>query len=310
MIYTLTLNPAIDLFIDTNTMIKDQVNRTNYYDVQANGKGVNVSLILKQLEIENTAICVGGGFTSQYIDDFLKAKNIPTIFYPAEGITRINVFTKVEKCNEEYKLVNPGPKVLPQTVQKVLQRIEQLKPNDWLIVSGSFSTGIKPDMIEKIAEIADKKNFNLVIDTSYQTVTKTLSNHPYLLKPDQEEICSWFGDDVQKVTRKDYVNMCQQLIQKGAQRVLLSLGGDGALYVDKEHVLYGTAPKGKVVNTACSGDTMLATFIGGIQEQMTLEANFKCSLAAGSSTAFREGLTDFSDVKTLTQQVEIKRLKG
>ena len=111
MIYTLTLNPAIDLFIKTQTMAPNTVNRTDSYDIQANGKGVNVSCILKRRGVDNVALGVGGGFTLDYIADFLTQQGIRNHFYKDAGFTRINVFTRVVSDNTEYKLVNPGPEI-------------------------------------------------------------------------------------------------------------------------------------------------------------------------------------------------------
>lgn len=307
MIYTCTLNPAIDLFIDTDQMISNQVNRTNSYDILANGKGVNVSFILKMLSVTNTAIGIGGGFTNQYIEQTLSAKGIPNNFIHIDGITRINVFTRVRNTNEEFKLVNRGPQVTSEKINLLLNQIKQLTQNDILVISGSFTTGINPNILAEIASIANLIGFKLIIDTSYSEVLDTLQYHPYLIKPNEEEIKHWFNLD-KKLTKKELLYYSKKLIDLGAENVLLSLGGEGALFVNQKEALFGTAPKGEVVNTACSGDTMLGTFLAGLITNKKIEDNLTYSIAAGTSTAFTSGLTDFKNVPDLMNQVTIKKI--
>jgi len=309
MIYTCTLNPAIDLFIETDHLKPEVVNRTNSYDIQPNGKGVNVSFILKHLGVNNTAWGVGGGFTSNFIEESLRNKGIETDFTHIDGISRINVFTRVLDTDTEYKEVNNGPEVSADKVTEFLQKVATLTKDDKLVVSGSFSKGIQPEIIVDIAKMAEKQGFDLVIDTSYPEVVSAIEHHPYLIKPNDEELLSWFDqpdtDDINIL-----VKYSKELLKKGAQNILLSLGAKGALFVNAEHVLLGNAPKIKVVNTACSGDTMLGTFLAGLEQGMSLEDNLQRSLAAASSTAASAGLTDFSDVDELMKQIKITQLEG
>jgi len=309
MIYTCTLNPAIDLFIETDHLKPEVVNRTNSYDIQPNGKGVNVSFILKHLGVNNTAWGVGGGFTSNFIEESLRNKGIETDFTHIDGISRINVFTRVLDTDTEYKEVNNGPEVSADRVTEFLQKVATLTKDDKLVVSGSFSKGIQPEIIVEIAKMAEKQGFDLVIDTSYPEVVSAIEHHPYLIKPNDEELLSWFDqpdtDDINVL-----VKYSKELLKKGAQNILLSLGAKGALFVNAEHVLLGNAPKIKVVNTACSGDTMLGTFLAGLEQGMSLEDNLQRSLAAASSTAASAGLTDFSDVDELMKQIKITQLEG
>jgi len=307
MIYTCTLNPAIDLFIETKHLQPEVVNRTNSYDIQPNGKGVNVSFILKQLGIDNTALGVGGGFTSDFIEQSLRDKKIETDFTQIDGISRINVFTRVVDSDTEYKEVNPGPEVSPEEINGFLGKIAQLTATDELVVSGSFSTGIEPSIIVTISQMAQRQGFKLIIDTSYREVMETLPNRPFLLKPNDAELLSWFHAD-QTDDLKTLITYARTLITRGAQNILLSLGKNGALFIDQDEAFYGNAPDVKVVNTACSGDTMLATFLAGMQQQLSPADNLKRSVAAASSTAGRAGLTDFSDVAELMKHVEIKEI--
>ncbi|EOT41427.1 MULTISPECIES: 1-phosphofructokinase [Enterococcus] len=309
MIYTCTLNLAIDLFIETDTMHPHTVNRTQDDDIQANGKGVNVSLILKQLGIDNTALGFQAGFTGHYINDFLKEKAISTHFIEVPGMTRINVFTQVNETGEEFKLVNKGPEIPAEKITEFLQTLKKiLQPGDYLCVSGSLPQGVSPEILVAISQICDEKNVKLIIDSSYKEVLECLPYKPFLLKPNEEELAAWY--DVQLQTKTDYLAYAKRLIAAGAQNVLLSLGGDGAIFISKEMVLIGNSPKGQVVNTACAGDTLLATFLAGMISDQPPAETLKKAIAAGSSTAFRKGLTDFSDVSQLAEQIKIETLKS
>ena len=165
MIYTITLNPAIDLVIITKKLEPNIVNRTEKFELQPNGKGVNVSFILKKMGIENMATGIGGGFTLDYITAGLKEKGISSNFLKVNEPTRINVFTRVLDQNREYKEVNPGPEVSEKVQDEFLKYLKTtLKERAILIISGSFSKGIKQDYLVKIAEITADKKVKLVIE--------------------------------------------------------------------------------------------------------------------------------------------------
>ncbi|KRK09138.1 1-phosphofructokinase [Ligilactobacillus pobuzihii E100301 = KCTC 13174] len=307
MIYTLTLNPAIDLFIETNELKKNSVNRTKKYDIQANGKGINVSFILKRLGISNTATGVGGGFTLNYIQQELANNNIENFFINTDGITRINVFTHVNSQDCEYKLVNPGPKVTQESQVKLLQYFDRLKTGDIVSLSGSFSSGINPNIITKLAKIIKQKEADFIIDTSYSEVLDVLKYHPLLIKPNQEEIKKWFNID-KEFSIKETITLAQRLIKAGAQNVLLSLGENGAAFISKDSVYYGNAPKITALNSAGAGDTMLGTFIAGMVNQLDAKSNLQKSIAAGSDTTQSMWITDFKNVDLLEKQVKVERL--
>lgn len=306
-IYTCTMNLAIDLFIETEQMEPFTVNRTNDDDIQANGKGVNVSLILQMLGIKNCALGFKAGFTGTYIEDTLKEKAIETDFIEVPGITRINVFTQVKETEKEYKLVNKGPVIPKEKVTILLEKIKKLTSEDYLCVSGSLPQGVEPNILVEISKICYERGIKLIIDSSYPDVLDCLSFKPYLIKPNEEELAEWFR--LALTNHEEYVKYAKRLIELGAQNVLLSLGSDGAVYLNQSETYYmGNSPKGEVVNTACAGDTLLATFLAGVIQQISPQENLKNCIAAGSSTAFRKGLTDFSDVEELKQQIKITEL--
>ncbi|MDQ8230336.1 1-phosphofructokinase [Enterococcus faecium] len=303
-IYTCTMNLAIDLFIETEEMHPFMVNRTKEDDIQANGKGVNVSLVLKMLDFPSTALGFSAGFTGKYIEDYLQQKQIQTEFIEVPGMTRINVFTQVNQTGEEYKLVNQGPEIPQTAVHNFLNQIRALQAEDYLCVSGSLPRGLSPKVLIEISRICQEKGIHVIIDSSDQEVMDCLPYRPFLLKPNEEELSSWFGRKM--VTDEDYFVYGQRLVELGAENVLLSLGEKGAILFTKDRVFRGNSPKGKVVNTACAGDTMLGAFLAGYMNRRPLDETLRKSIAAGSSTAFRKGLTDFLDVEELSKQIKIR----
>lgn len=309
MIYTLTLNPAIDLFIKTQTMAPNTVNRTDSYDIQANGKGVNVSCILKRRGVDNVALGVGGGFTLDYIADFLTEQGIRNHFYKDAGFTRINVFTRVVSDHNEYKLVNPGPEISAETLKQLYQQLTTLGADDWLCVSGSFARGIEPSFLLQLGKLSRENGFALIIDSSYPEAVKALAYQPLLVKPNDAELMSWFNQSGE-ADLATMVKLGHKALAAGAQNVLVSLGAAGALFMNQNVTLVGNAPKIEVLNTAGAGDTMLGTFLAGLYQKQDLADTLKLAIAAGSDTARRAWITDFTETDELLTQIKIKKLEG
>lgn len=308
MIYTITLNPAIDLVIITKKLEPNTVNRTENFELQPNGKGVNVSFILKKMGIKNVATGIGGGFTLDYIRKGLEEKGIATKFFQVKEPTRINVFTRVLDQNVEYKEVNPGPEVAEEVQEKFLEYLKStLKEKDTLIISGSFSRGIKANYLVEIAKIAASQGIKLVIDSSSKVVLDTLKYHPYLLKPNDQELASFFNIS-EELNQRQIIKLARKLIDGGCQNVLVSLGDRGAALIDKKHAYFGNAPKIQVLNTAGAGDTMLGTFIGEIEIGRNPTEALKVAIAGGSDTASRSGLTNFKLEKYLNE-IQVREIE-
>ena len=309
MIYTVTLNPAIDLVIVTKKLEPKVVNRTEKFELQPNGKGVNVSFILKKLGMDSVATGIGGGFTLDYVISGLTEKGIKTNFLKVKEPTRVNVFTDVLDEGTEYKQVNPGPVVSSDKQDQFLDYLEStVTKDDMVVVSGSFSRGIKPNFLVQLAQLVQKQGAKFVIDSSYLEVIDTLKYRPFLLKPNNDELAAFFNYEGEMTAAKT-VELAQKLIKLGCQNVLVSLGADGAAFINKYHVLFANAPQIQVVNSACAGDTMLGTFIAFLEKNKPVSAALKMAVAAGSDTASRTGLTDFSLDELLPQISVEERMK-
>ncbi|MDR0125643.1 1-phosphofructokinase [Bacillus zhangzhouensis] len=301
MIYTCTLNPAIDLYIALKEMRANTVNRTEDEDYQPNGKGVNVSIMLKKYGVNSTALGFIAGFSGSYIEQSLKDLSIQTDFIPVEGITRINVFINT---TEEYKLVNQGPAIQAKALHAFREKISAIPQGGILIMSGSLPKGVPASIFSEVAAICHHNNVKFILDTSSVAVLETLQYKPYLLKPNEEEMAAFFGK-THHLSETELIQSGEKLIEMGAEQVLISRGGEGALFITKEDILKGNAPTGTVVNTACSGDAMLAAFISKQLEGHSAEECLRYGIATGASTAFSKGLSDLHDIKSLIEQIHI-----
>ncbi|WP_449376404.1 1-phosphofructokinase [Bacillus safensis] len=304
MIYTCTLNPAIDLYIALKEMRANAVNRTEDEDYQPNGKGVNVSIMLKKYGFTSTALGFIAGFSGSYIEQSLKDLSIKTDFISVEGITRINVFINT---TEEYKLVNQGPAIEEKALHSFREKIAAIPQGGILIMSGSLPKGVPASIFSEVAAICHQQKVKFILDTSSAAVLETLQYKPYLLKPNEEEIAAFFGK-THPLSEKELIQSGEKLIEMGAEQVLISRGEEGALFITKDAVFKGNAPTGTVVNTACSGDAMLAAFLSKHLEGHSPEECLRYGIATGASTAFSKGLSDLHDIDSLIEQVHIQKI--
>ena len=304
MIYTCTLNPAIDLYIALKEMRADTVNRTEDEDYQPNGKGVNVSIMLKKYGFTSTALGFIAGFSGSYIEQSLKDLSIQTDFIPVDGITRINVFINT---TEEYKLVNQGPAIEAKALDAFREKISTIPKGSIFIMSGSLPKGVPASIFSEIAAICHQNNVKFILDTSSKAVLETLQYKPYLLKPNEEEMAAFFGK-THRLSETELVESGRKLIEMGAEQVLISRGGEGALFRTNEAVFKGNAPIATVVNTACSGDAMLAAFLSKQLEGQPHEECLRYGIATGASTAFSKGLSDLHDIDSLIEQIHIQNI--
>ncbi|WP_332236939.1 1-phosphofructokinase [Sporolactobacillus sp. KGMB 08714] len=308
MIVTCTMNPAIDLFCEFKNFDPFVVNRSYYEEYQANGKAINISLMLKKMGIDSIATGFLGGFSGEYIETTLKEKGIEIAFIHNKGITRINTFIHADKL--EYKAVNRGPKISPEAQQELLKFIGKLDVKDSLFVSGSLPRNVDESMLIKIAQLSQKKGFSLILDISSKTLLACLPYAPELIKPSDEELAEFLGVNSDYLSNENNVfEGAQKLLNMGAQHVIISRGSKGAVYLDNKHTIISSAPKGEVINTACAGDTMLATFVGSRIKGKGVSQSLAFAIAAASSTAFTSGLSNLDDVPELMKQIHLKSIK-
>lgn len=287
MIYTVTFNPALDYIVRVAQLNIGEVNRAAYGEIMAGGKGVNVSLVLKNLGHESTALGFAAGFTGEKLVQDLKDKGCRTDFiFLDQGMTRINVKIKGQ---EETEINGEGPEITPVAVRTLMMRLERLREGDILVLSGSVPKTLPEDMYEKVIVRQQGKKVKVVVDATKKLLKETLEYHPFLVKPNHHELGELFGVTISNP--EEALSYAEKLQQMGAVNVLVSMAGDGAVLLDE----YGNrhmspAPEGRLVNSVGAGDSMVAGFLAGYLETKDYEQAFRMGIAAGSASAFSEFL--------------------
>lgn len=294
MVYTITFNPALDYVVKTENLALGQVNRSNDEYLVAGGKGINVSIVLSELGIENTALGFLAGFTGIEIERILSEQEIRTDFIKLEkGNSRINVKIKAET---ETELNAKGPEINEKDIEKLFEKLEKVNENNFLVLSGSVPKGVDENIYCKIAE---KVKARLVVDAEKKLLHETLKFKPFLVKPNHIELGEMFDAVIN--TPDDAIKYAKKLIEMGAENVLVSMAEKGGVFVNKEKSFYIEAPKGKVVNSTGAGDSAVAGFLAGYIETKDFEKAFKMGICAGSASTFSENLATKEEIiKLLT----------
>jgi 1-phosphofructokinase len=305
MIYTCTITPSLDYTTYLPELRLGELNRTSDVFYYPGGKGINVSRVLGRLGTKSIALGYIGGFTGQYITDFLKEEGILTDFIRTEDITRINV--KV-KAAEESELNGPGPSINELQQQELLEKVQAMTSGDWFVLAGSLTDTIPSSFFEEIAAICEKNNIKFVLDTSGSALIDLIHTKPFLVKPNIEELGELFNTVIS--TKEEAFHYARKLVGKGIQHVVVSMGGEGALLVTKDLALLAKVPKGLVVNTVGAGDSLVAGFLASFTKNENATEAFRYGVASGSATAFSSDLCEKNDVDQLLKQITIRSLAG
>ena len=297
MIYTVTFNPAIDYVVRmSGDLLPGMTNRSDSEECYFGGKGINVSTILKNLGLESTALGFIAGFTGEAIEKSVNERGIKADFVKLpEGISRINV--KI-KGKEETELNAQGPKIPEDAQQKLFFQMDNLKDGDMLILAGSIPSSLPSDVYERIIEKVNDRKIDVVVDATKDLLKNVLKYHPFLIKPNNHELGEMFGvvlktdDEIEQYARK--------LQEMGARNVLISMAGDGAMLLSEDGQRFRIGvPKGTVRNSVGAGDSMVAGFVAGYMKEKNYETALKMGTAAGSATAFSDGLAKAADIEKL-----------
>jgi len=299
MVYTVTFNPAIDYVVHTKEMQVGQVNRSESEEIYFGGKGINVSFVLHELGIPSKALGFVAGFTGAALENGVQASGIETDFvHLKNGLSRINVKIKSE---EETDLNGQGPVIDEAALQELFEKLKQLKDGDTLVLAGSIPNTLPADIYERILESLSDRAIRTVVDATKDLLLNVLKYKPFLVKPNNYELGEMFG--VTLHTTEEIATYAAKLKEMGAQNVLVSMAGDGALLLDehgKTHVC-GVC-KGTVKNSVGAGDSMVAGFLAGSIDGDYAYA-LKLGTATGGATAFSDGLAKREEIDRLLQQL-------
>ncbi len=301
MIYTVTLNPSIDYIVRLDKLTSGITNRTTSEEYYYGGKGINVSMVLAELELDSTAYGFVAGFTGKAIENGIRNDHIITDFIKLKnGISRINI--KI-KAGEETEINCQGPHIDETELERLLQKIDRISAGDTLILAGSIPNTMPDDVYERMMERLKFKDVRIVVDATKKLLVNSLKYRPFLIKPNRQELSEIF--DVEVKTEDDIVHYAKELQKMGARNVLISLGGDGAMLIDENGNKHKAGVlKEKVINTVGSGDSMVAGFVAGYIKTQDYAYALKLGSVCGNATAFLAGLATKEKINELLEKFE------
>lgn len=300
MVYTVTLNPALDYEVLVDSFRTGGLNRTSREHMHFGGKGVNVSTVLHSLGVETTALGFVAGFTGQALEDGLKAEGIPTDFIRLEeGLTRVNVKIRSGEGGGETEINSQGPAIPAPALEALLQKLDRLEEGDALVLAGSLPAGLPGDVYRTILARVEGRGVWTVVDAARDLLRGVLPCRPFLIKPNSTELGELFGED--PLTEEEEILFCAKKLQsQGARNILVSLAGEGSLLLDETGARRRLGvPPGAVRHTVGAGDSMVAGFLAGWLATRDYAEAHRMGAAAGAATAFSESLASGEEIRKL-----------
>lgn len=305
MLYTITFNPAVDLVMRTDSIQLGELNRVQRDEYVAGGKGINMSVLLKRLGHNNIATGFLGGFSGAYIEQSLIEEGVKSEFIEIDAITRINVKLKADL---ETEINANGPVIQTQDIEKLFAYFNQvLSEDDYVFLAGNAAPGMTSEHYVRVAQLCNEKGAHFILDSNKELLTACLSHQPFLIKPNAQELSEIF--DVKVESLDDVINYASKLQEQGAQNVIVSLGGDGAVLLTETNEVYqSSVPEGEVINSVGAGDSMVAGFMAKYIESQDYGESLKQGAACGSATAFSVGIAQKDLVEKLIKEIKVKRI--
>mgnify|MGYP000036117450 CR=1 FL=1 len=294
MIYTVTFNPSLDYIVSVDDFKLGLTNRTSSELMLPGGKGINVSIVLKNLGIESTALGFMAGFTGKEIARRLEEDGVTSDFIQIEeGISRINLKLKSIDGTE---INGSGPEIPKDKVEELMDRLNTMKEGDILFLAGSIPASMPDDIYSRIMKELKDKGVMIVVDATRDLLMNVLKYHPFLIKPNNHELSEIF--DIMIDSKEKAVVYAKELQKKGAQNVIVSMAGEGAVFVGSDgSVFTSEAPHGVVKNSVGAGDSMVAGFLAGYLAKGDYAEAFKMGLCTGSASAFSDQLATREEVE-------------
>lgn len=297
MVYTLTLNPSLDYVMTVKNLSHGNVNRSTAEKLYYGGKGINVSAVLKRLGVESTALGFVGGMTGEILCKIMRRDGICNDFISlSSGNTRINVKLKYDNETEINAI---GPQTSDEELNQLFEKLEQIKSGDTLVLAGSVPQSLPDDIYAQILARLSGKDICFAVDTTGNQLVSSLKYKPFLIKPNKLELSEIFGKEL--TNTDEIIKYGKELQSMGAQNVMISCGGDGAVLIAQNDEVYtAKALKGNVISTVGCGDSMVAGFIAGMIRGYSLLKSFQLSVACASATAFSEHLATTDKINELS----------
>lgn len=300
MIYTVTFNPSLDYIVSVEDFQLGMTNRTDSELLLPGGKGINVSTVLKNLGIENTALGFIAGFTGDEIRRKVEEIGVKADFIQIrEGVSRINLKLKSIDGTE---INGQGPDIGKEKVEELLSRLDGLREGDVLVLAGSIPASMPDDIYKNIMKRLTGKGIMIAVDATRDLLVNVLEYHPFLIKPNNHELGEIFDTEIR--TREEVIPYARKLQEMGACNVLVSMAGEGAVLAASDGSCHmAPAPKGDLVNAVGAGDSMVAGFLAGWMEKKDYDHAFHMGIAAGSASAFSEYLAKREEIEAVYQTI-------
>ncbi|RME10380.1 MAG: 1-phosphofructokinase [Ardenticatenia bacterium] len=309
MIYTLTLNPAVDRELQVADIQFNSVLRATAWRVDAGGKGFNVSRMLQVLGERSVAVAFLAGHAGTYLSESLQSMGIDVEAVWVPGETRTNV-SIVQAGDGRYIKVNePGPTISPEAQAAMLEKIRSLaQAGDWWVLSGSLPPGVPADFYATILTMLKEAGAYSVLDTSGAPLRLAYQAAPFLIKPNREEAAELFGVPVE--TRDDLLEVARRFLASHVRYAAISLGEDGALLATPEGTWWGQAPEIEARNPIGAGDAMIAGMVWALGQQWPPEDVLRAGMACGAATASQAGtgMGTLDQVQALMSHVKVARI--
>ncbi len=296
MIYTVTFNPSLDYIASCDNFTLGETNRTTKEIIYPGGKGINVSIVLRNLGLDTTALGFLAGFTGDEIKRLILKEGIKNEMIEVNnGFSRINIKLR---SKQESELNGMGPTIDEESIKKLYQKLDNLNSDDILVLAGSIPSSMPSNIYSNIMDYLKEKKLKIVVDATKDLLLNVIPYRPFLIKPNNHELGELFN--VELNSKEEVVPYARKLQELGARNVLVSLAGEGALLVSEDKKVYSSkAPKGKVLNSVGAGDSMVAGFLYGYLTYKDYNEAFKYGIATGSASAFSEELAKLNEVKEL-----------
>ena len=308
MVYTITLNPALDRTLRVEKIQPDESNRIEKEQRYAGGKGIDVSRVLTTLGISNRALGFAGGFAGDELEGRLLNEGISYDFVRISGETRTNIIVNDMSTGMQTIFSASGPEIKPYELMKIILKVEKLEKPNIVTISGSLPPGVHPEIYRKIIEIAKNKEAKVILDTDGDALKIGIQGLPDIIKANVHELSRLV--DMRLITVDEIIRAAQSVHKQGVRIVLVSMGAKGILLFSRKERYLASPPKVRVKNTIGAGDSAVAGFVYGLVMGKSLKKALIYAVAAGTATTLRPGtaLCQKDDFLNLIPEITLKTI--
>ena len=308
MIYTITLNPALDRTLWIQKVRDDVSNRILEEKSFAGGKSVDVSKVLKNLGVDNIALGFVGGFAGRELEGRLLNEGIETDFVRVSGETRTNIIIHETGTGKQLAFNARGPEIKPDELMQFIEQLEKLPCGDVVAIGGSIPLGVSPEIYRKIISLVKKCQAKVVLDVDGEALRQGIKALPNVIKPNIHELSELAGRELKGLD--DVVSAARSINQQGVEIVLVSMGAKGILLVSDDQQYLAVPPNVNVESTIGAGDSSVAGFVSGLVQGKDLKQCLIYAVAAGTATTLRQGtaLCQKDDFERIVPQVVLTDL--